>query len=102
MASSFEIRIAPNVQDLLDHAPRKLFDALERKLREAAKLASLRSTEDGDELYRLTVSRYDGFYSVDRSARTLTLWKLVERDAGTVSSLNPGGQTRKPPNPEAA
>lgn len=79
---SFEIHITPDVEALLAKAPRKIRAAVQRRLREIARIAALRSWEDADEerdRFCFDLASYQAWYSLDVPAKRLTLWSLHER-----------------------
>ncbi|QRN93715.1 hypothetical protein JRI60_31660 [Archangium violaceum] len=81
-SEAYEVRIPPHVRAILDKAPRRSRTAIERKLQDAARLASLRQWVDhaeGQHPIRLQLAGYEGSYSIDPGTRQLTLWDLTRR-----------------------
>ena len=79
---SYEIHIAADARAVLEKAPRRNRATMERKLKDLARLASLRSWIDESEArdaLRIRVARYEGICSLDANCRRLTLLHLAER-----------------------
>lgn len=82
---AYEVRIEPEAQAVLKTAPQRSRLVIERKLKEAARIAALRQWQDDTEVrepFRLELAGFEGSYSIDPSIRRLTLWHLARRSAG--------------------
>lgn len=80
MATPFEIHIAPGVALTLQRAPRPIRTAVQRQLREVARVAGLRNWDLHDEKVDsvpLQSPHYEAACSLDVIARRVTLCKLV-------------------------
>jgi hypothetical protein len=78
----YEVQVIPQVRAVLEKAPRRSRLAIERKLEEAARLASMRQwmeASEGQQPIRIELAGYEGTYSLDPQARQLTLWELSRR-----------------------
>lgn len=81
-ARDYEVRIEPEAQAVLRTAPQRSRLVIERKLKEAARIAALRQWQDDAEVrepFRLQLAGFEGSYSIDPSTRRLTLWYLARR-----------------------
>lgn len=81
-AAPYEVQILPQARAVLEKAPRRSREAIERKLEEAARLASMRQwmeAAEGNQPIRIELAGYQGSYSLDPRARQLTLWELSRR-----------------------
>jgi hypothetical protein len=79
---AYEVRIEPEARAVLNTAPQRSRLVIERKLKEAARIAALREWQDHAEVrepFRLELAGFEGSYSLDPSTRQLTLWHLVRR-----------------------
>jgi hypothetical protein len=79
---AYAIRIVPAAQAVLETVPRRSRTVIERKLKEAARIAAMRewvNTSEAHEPFRLELAGFEGSYSVDPDARQLTLWHLTRR-----------------------
>lgn len=78
----YEVQILPAARVVLEKAPRRSREAIERKLENAAQLASMRQwmeASEGQQPIRIELAGYAGSYSLDPRARQLTLWELSRR-----------------------
>jgi hypothetical protein len=77
---SYEIHITAEVNAILEKAPRRSREVIERKLRAAAQLAALRSWTDCSEAtdaLRIQVANLEATYSIEPQARRLVLWHVT-------------------------